>query len=128
MEIVRGSELQAQTGPPEWFTGAVTVEPLVRAPLALARVSFEARARTAWHTHPHGQALHIVSGVALVGRSDGTVERLAPGDAAWFAPGENHWHGAAADGPMVHLALQQPGSDGAAADWGAHVSDAEYGG
>ncbi|MEA2172266.1 MAG: hypothetical protein QOF76_5566 [Solirubrobacteraceae bacterium] len=119
------------TAPAEWFTGTVFIDPFGAAPddapFAATRVTFTPGARTAWHTHPHGQTIHVVSGVCLVGREGGAVERLTTGESAWFAPGENHWHGAAPDALMAHVAVHGKDADGNAATWGPHVSDAEYG-
>ena len=90
-------------------------------------VTFGPRARTAWHTHPHGQTLHIVSGVARIGRDGGTVEELQPGDAVTFEPHERHWHGAGPGGEMAHVAIARPDDDGRPTYWEARVTDAEYG-
>ena len=55
----------------DWFTGTVWQDPIVEAPeparVRALNVAFEPGARTAWHTHPLGQTLHVVSGVGLVG-------------------------------------------------------------
>lgn len=51
---------------------------------------------------------------------------VSAGDAVWFEPGERHWHGAAAGGPMVHLAVQLADDTGNAATWLEPVTDAEY--
>lgn len=91
-------------------------------------VSFEPGARTAWHTHPFGQILYIVQGRARVQAAGGEVAELAPGSAVRFDAGEDHWHGAAPDGPMVHLAVQEADDDDVAVTWGRHVTDEEYGG
>lgn len=117
-------------GPADWFTGTVWVDSVVapesQTALRAARVSFEPGARTAWHTHPNGQAIHVLSGVCRAQRKGGPVVELRAGDSAWFAPGEVHWHGAAADLAMVHLAMQQPDDNGDVVTWLEHVSDAEY--
>ena len=115
----------------EWFTGTVWQDPIIEAP-APARiravwVRFEPSARTAWHTHPLGQTLHIMSGVGRVQSWGGPVREVHAGDTIWIAPGEKHWHGAAPNTAMVHLALQEA-LDGKAVDWMEKVSDAQYGG
>ncbi len=128
MHILRAKDRRGQPGPEDWFTGKVWLEEIVVAPLGLRahRVTFSPGARTAWHSHPLGQALEIVSGRARIGRANGDVELLSAGDVVWFDPEERHWHGAAPDGPMVHLALQQTDDQGIGASWGEHVSDNEY--
>lgn len=114
---------------PDWFTGTVAMTPIIEAPeparVRAVLVEFQPGARTNWHTHPLGQALWIVSGKGLAGTEDGTVVQLAPGDVVWFAPGERHWHGAAPDSPMSHLAIQEA-RDGSNVDWAEPVSDADY--
>lgn len=58
-----------------------------------AHVTFGPGARTAWHTHPLGQALILTSGCGWAQREGGPVEEIYPGDVVWFSPGEKHWHG-----------------------------------
>jgi quercetin dioxygenase-like cupin family protein len=89
-------------------------------------VSFTPGARTAWHTHPFGQILYVIHGRARVQTEGGKIVDLGPGSTVRFAPGENHWHGAAPDERMVHLAIQEADEDGSAANWGPQVTDAEY--
>jgi quercetin dioxygenase-like cupin family protein len=91
-----------------------------------AWVRFEPGARTAWHTHPLGQTLVIVSGFGRVQSMGGSVREVHAGDVIWFAPGEKHWHGAAPGMAMEHLAMQEA-LDGRHVDWLEHVTDAEYG-
>lgn len=128
MDIVRAADRRSQEGPEEWFTGSVWIQEIIEAPTRLRalRVTFSPGARTAWHSHPLGQALEIVSGRARIGRDDGRVQVLNPGDVVWFDPDERHWHGASEDGPMVHLALQEADDAGVAASWAEQVTDEEY--
>lgn len=114
---------------PAYFTGTVRMDPLISAP-APARlrglsVTFEPGARTAWHTHPLGQTLIVTAGAGLAQTEGGPLQQLRPGDVIWFEPGEKHWHGAAPDCAMTHIALQEE-LDGRAADWLEQVSDAQY--
>jgi quercetin dioxygenase-like cupin family protein len=109
----------------------VRIDPLFDAPeparAAGASVTFEPCARTAWHTHPFGQTLIVVSGVGRVQRWGGAIEEICPGDVVWFAPGEKHWHGAAPTTAMTHIAVQEK-RDGTPVDWLEHVSDDQYNG
>ena len=93
------------------FTGTVWQEPIIEAPAPArirgAWVRFEPKARTAWHTHPLGQTLHVTSGVGRVQLWGGPVREIRAGDTVWIAPGEKHWHGAGPDTNMVHIALQE---------------------
>lgn len=129
MDIKRNGTRGAGKGPADYFTGNVTIEPVIEAAaparVRAATVSFEAGARTAWHTHPLGQTLIVVSGLGWAQRDGGPVEEIRPGDVVWFAPGEKHWHGASASSAMTHIAIQEA-LDGKAVDWLEQVSDAQY--
>ncbi len=129
MQIIRNSQ-ETAIGSGEWFTGAVYVD-TVATPTGLSRLSasivhFTPGARTAWHAHPFGQTLFIIEGVGLVQHRGGPLEVVRPGDRVFFEPGEDHWHGAAPNRFMTHLALQQADEHGRAAVLGAHVTDEEY--
>jgi quercetin dioxygenase-like cupin family protein len=129
MEIKRAGTQASTRGPSEWFTGTVRIDPLHTAPdparVQCACVTFEPSARTAWHTHPLGQTLVVISGCGRARRWDGPIEEIRPGDVVWFAPGEKHWHGAAPTTAVTHIAIQER-MDGKAVDWLEHVSDEQY--
>ena len=129
MEIQRAGSRASGKGPAEWFTGSVRVDPLHDAPeparVASASVTFEPGARTAWHTHPLGQTLIVVSGVGRAQRAGGPIEEIRPGDVVWFAPGEKHWHGATPATALTHLAIQER-CDGRAVDWLEPVTDEQF--
>jgi len=130
MEITRNS-LSTNPGPGDWFTGSVYIDaiaaPSSASQVGAANVHFTPGARTAWHTHPHGQTIWVTEGVGLCQREGGPIEVIRPGDRVFFEPGENHWHGATATRFMAHVALQQADDDGNVVTWGAHVTDEEYG-
>ena len=129
MDIRRSGSQASAKGPAEWFTGAVRIDPLFQAPgparVASASVTFEPGARTAWHTHPLGQTLIVISGTGRAQRWGGPVEEIRPGDVIWFAPSEKHWHGASATTAMTHIAVQEQ-LDGKTVEWLEHVSDEQY--
>nr|WP_281371745.1 cupin domain-containing protein [Petropleomorpha daqingensis] len=75
-------------------------------------VRFPPGAHTNWHRHAVGQTLHVTEGVGLVGTRDGSVVRVRAGDTVVCPPDEEHWHGAAADTFMSHLALLEGKPDG----------------
>jgi quercetin dioxygenase-like cupin family protein len=114
--------------PAEWFTGEAWADVLYRGEgesrARLNAVRFSPGARTAWHTHSLGQTLYIVEGVALIQARGGEIVEAHPGDVVYTPPGEQHWHGAAPDRFMVHLALWE----GDETAWAEHVTDAEYSG
>lgn len=129
MEIKRAGSQSSTPGPADWFTGAVRINPLLQphagSRMAGASVTFEPGARTAWHTHPLGQTLIVTAGLGRAQRSGGPIEEIRPGDVVWFPPGEKHWHGAAPDSAMTHIAIQEA-LDGKAVDWLEKVSDEQY--
>jgi len=120
MDIKRSGAGSATTGARDYFTGAVRIEPLMSAPeparVAIALVTFEPGARTAWHTHPLGQTLIVTAGLGWAQRDGGPVEEIRPGDVVWFPPGEKHWHGATSSTGMSHIAVQER-LDGEAVTW-----------
>jgi len=129
MQITR-SNLDTGVGPAEWFTGRVFIDTITLPEgewnLAAAAVHFTPGARTAWHTHPHGQTIWVTEGVGLCQREGGAVETIRPGDRVFFEPGENHWHGAAPTRLMTHIAMQLADENGSPVTWGEHVSDEQY--
>jgi quercetin dioxygenase-like cupin family protein len=129
LQITR-STLETRAGPSDWFTGSVYIDTIAAAgdesPVGAAAVHFTPGARTAWHTHPHGQTIWVTEGVGLCQREGGPIEVIRPGDRVFFEPGENHWHGAAPTRLMTHIAIQQADETGSPVTWGAHVSDEQY--
>jgi quercetin dioxygenase-like cupin family protein len=129
MQITRSS-IDTGKGQPDWFTGDVYVDPVASpsaaSPISGSLVHFTPGSRTHWHTHPHGQTVYVTEGVGRCQRENGQVEEIRPGDRVFFEPGENHWHGAAPNRFMAHLAIQQVDADGSAATFGEPVSDQHY--
>ena len=129
MQITRNS-IETAAGPGDWFTGTVYIDavatPSDGSRLSASSVHFTPGARTAWHTHPNGQTIWVTEGVGLAQRRGGPVEVIRPGDRVFFEPGEDHWHGAAPNRFMTHLAMLEVGDDGTPATWGEHVTDEEY--
>jgi quercetin dioxygenase-like cupin family protein len=129
MQVTR-SDLDTAPGPGEWFTGAVYLDPIATpagsSRLSATSVHFTPGARTAWHTHPHGQTIYVTEGVGLAQRRDGPVEVIRPGDRVFFDAGEEHWHGATPGRFMTHIAMLQVDEEGNNATWGDHVTDEEY--
>jgi quercetin dioxygenase-like cupin family protein len=129
MQITRSS-IETSKGSADWFTGDVYLDavaaPAASATFGAALVHFTPGARTAWHTHPHGQTIFVTEGVGRCQREGGPIEVIRPGDRVFFEPDENHWHGAAPDRFMAHLAMQQQDGSGSVVSWGLHVTDEEY--
>ncbi len=130
MKIQSSNDRSSRKGPPEWFTGSVWIDEIAVAGkpsrLRAFRVSFAPGARTAWHTHPVGQVLHVLTGTGLAQVEGGPVRAIHPGDTVSFAPSERHWHGAGPGTTMVHLALQEADDQGIDVVWLDPVTDQEY--
>jgi quercetin dioxygenase-like cupin family protein len=129
MEIKRSGSQASRRGPAEYFTGNVQVDPVFDAQdparVRSAKVTFEPGARTAWHTHPLGQILIVISGTGLAQRWGGPIEEIRPGDIVWFPPAEKHWHGATPSSSMTHIAIQEA-LNGSPVEWLEHVSEKQY--
>jgi quercetin dioxygenase-like cupin family protein len=120
-------------GPSHMFTGHVWFDVIAQGQppsrLRVNAVHFSPAAHTAWHRHPNGQTLHVTEGLGLVQARDGEVIEIRPGDTIYTPPGEWHWHGAAPDHFMTHLAMWEglaEGQDGPETEWGEHVADDQY--
>ena len=120
---------EIKPAPAAYFTGQVSVLELITSPepmsMSVFRVNFAAGARTAWHTHPQGQILHVESGLGWFQRDGEKIFEIKPGDTVYIPPLERHWHGASADQAMTHLAMQRL-EDGMSATWFEQVSDETY--
>lgn len=129
IELFPAGSRPSRMGPEAYFSGAVWMDPIISAPpparVNALRVTFAPGARTAWHTHPLGQTLHVLSGSGLIALRGDPPKQINAGDTVWIPPGIEHWHGAAPDTTMSHLALQEE-VDGSAATWLEQVSEADY--
>ena len=126
MKVFQASHHPASPVDPQNFTGRASMaridrlsnEPTVN----MYRVTFEPSARTAWHAHSGVQLLLVIEGRCRVQKVGDPVYEVAAGGAIRIEPGERHWHGAAPDAPMTHLAL----NINAATEWFDQVTDSEY--
>ncbi|MGO4194205.1 cupin domain-containing protein [Rhizobium sp. YAF28] len=129
MQIKRSGFAPSVKGPEAFFTGTVRLDSRFDSDdpdrVGGATVTFEPGARTAWHTHPLGQTLIVVSGLGWAQREGGPIEEIRPGDIIWFAPGEKHWHGATAGTAMSHIAIAEK-LNGSPVDWMEKVTDEQY--
>ena len=129
--VTRSGSQPSSQGPPENFTGSVRVDPLFAATDASrasgAYVTFEPGARTAWHTHPRGQVLIVTAGSGRVQSWGGPIQEIQPGDVVRIPPGVKHWHGAATNASMTHIAIQEH-MDGRTVDWLEKVAAEQPGG
>jgi quercetin dioxygenase-like cupin family protein len=129
MQITRNS-IETTPGPSDWFTGTVYIDtvatPSEPSRVQAVSVTFTPRDRTAWHTHPNGQTIYVTEGIGVCQRRGGPIEVIRPGDRVFFEPGEDHWHGAAQNRFMTHIAMQQVDDQGSPVTWGEHVTNDEY--
>lgn len=120
--------------PPEQFAGDVWLD-IIAVPhtedqrMTVATVRFAPGARTAWHSHARGQYLRVTAGVARFGDRDGTVVDVYPGQTIYTPPGEEHFHAAAGDTFMEHIAMLESADDPAATTvWLEHITDSDFDG
>lgn len=130
ISITRSGSQPPSTGSADNFTGTVRIESSFQASapgrVSGARVTFEPGARTAWHAHPLGQTLLVTAGTGRVQRWGDPGDEIRQGDVGWIPPGQKHWHGAAPNSSMVHIAISEQ-LDGKTVEWMEKVSDAQYG-
>ena len=127
MELFHSRDHQPQPADPLRFSGDATMARMDlsgRPELHMYRVAFQPSARTAWHAHSGMQLLLVIEGRCLIQKDGEPIQEVAAGGAIRIEAGERHWHGATADAPMTHLALNVD----AATDWFEKVTDDQYGG
>lgn len=128
LQIVPAGE-SPTPGPATYFTGSVAVASAFQgtggARLGGATVTFQPGARTNWHTHPLGQLLIVTDGSGWVQLSEEPARAIKAGDTVWIAPGVKHWHGAARDTALTHVAMSEA-LEGTSVTWLEPVPDADY--
>ena len=129
MKIFKAGSRPQKKASSDWFHGNVMQDPIIDAEdparVRTVKVSFEPKARTAWHTHPLGQTLFVLSGVGLIGLRHEAPKIIKAGDSVWIPPEEEHWHGATKDSSMEHVAIHEA-LNGKVADWLEQVLDEDY--
>jgi 4-carboxymuconolactone decarboxylase len=130
IKVMRSGSQPSAKGPSEHFTGSVSINPLFNenppAHTSGGRVTFEAGARTAWHSHPVGQTLIVTAGTGWIQQWGGQVAEIREGDVVWIPPNVKHWHGATASTSMTHIGIQES-LNGKTVEWMEKVSDQQYG-
>lgn len=128
--IVRAGEGITKLAPDDKFVGQVLQDqvfvPEDPSRLRVTRVTFTPGGRTNWHAHAVGQILYVLSGAGRYQLEGEAVQEILPGDTVVIPPDARHWHGAAPDRMLCHLALSESDDSGAATDWMEAVSDADY--
>src|SRR5262244_3890537 len=129
-KIVRAGSRPTKKAPSASFTGIVWQDevfaPEQPSRVRASRVTFSPGARTNWHKHAVGQILYVLSGVGRYQLEGHPVQAIYPGDTVVIPPNSRHWHGAAPDTMMVHLAMSETDDKGQATSWFEPVSDGDY--
>lgn len=129
IRVSKAGGAASAAGPADYFTGKVRIDAPFQADAPArvggATVTFEAGARTAWHTHPLGQTLIVTAGAGRVQEWGKPAQQIRPGDIVWIPPGVKHWHGANATVAMSHIAIAEA-QDGSPVTWLEQVSEAQY--
>jgi len=124
-----GSSSPVAIGAAENFSGTARISSPFQAQspgrASGATVSFEPGARTAWHTHPLGQTLIVTAGLGLVQQQGQAVQVIRPGDVVTIPANVRHWHGAAPETSMTHVAIAEK-DQGISVRWQEKLADADY--
>ena len=127
--LIKNGEGQKSKGSSDYFTGDVEVEtitsPNETSKFSVAYVTFQAGARSAWHTHPAGQHLIVIEGIGLTQEEGKPIQEFRAGDTLYCPSNIKHWHGASPNSPMKHIAITGD-SNGNSVTWMKHVTDEEY--
>jgi quercetin dioxygenase-like cupin family protein len=114
----------------KFFIGKSYLNLLNEKGVPVCNVTFEAGCRNNWHIHladkGGGQILLCTNGEGWYQEWNKPAQRLKPGDVVYIAPGVKHWHGATANSPFVHIALEVPGEN-TSNEWLESVDDEHYG-
>ncbi|MFL9812620.1 cupin domain-containing protein [Stutzerimonas sp. VN223-3] len=128
-QITRAGDQASIAGPADYFSGQARIDPVWPADDHInasgGLVTFEPGARSAWHTHPAGQRLVVISGVGRTQEWGKSIQEIRPGDVVWCPPGVKHWHGASPTTAMTHLAVTGT-VDGKNVNWMEKVTDEQY--
>jgi quercetin dioxygenase-like cupin family protein len=105
------------------FTGTVWADPVMPATdgVMINNVFFSPGGRTHWHQHEVGQVLYVTAGKGWICKEGEAPQPIRMGDVVWIGPNERHWHGAASDSYMIHMATSIGKTT-----WEHPVGEAEY--
>jgi quercetin dioxygenase-like cupin family protein len=112
------------------FTGTAWLQMLVNNDsiynTSIGNVTFEPGARTNWHKHPGGQILLVTDGEGYYQEKGKPAQHIRKGDVVRIPPDTEHWHGAAPNSSLTHIAIS-PNTDKGSVVWLLPVTDEEYG-
>lgn len=113
---------------PDYFTGTAWVNMLVprdeTGSYSVGNVVFEPGARTNWHTHPAGQILTVLNGKGWYQEKGKPAKAISKGDVVVIPSNLEHWHRAAKNSGLTHLAITNSKDGGV--KWLQPVTDEEY--
>jgi quercetin dioxygenase-like cupin family protein len=125
----QGEKIAGEKISNDHFTGTVWLQVLVPDDNTFHcptfSVTFEPGARNNWHKHPGGQILLVTDGKGYYQEWGRKAQMIREGDVVKILPGVKHWHGAAPDSWMSHIAISTNVQRGEAA-WLEPVTDEEY--
>ena len=111
------------------FTGTAYVYMLITPDniynASIGNVTFEPKARTNWHKHPGGQILLVTDGKGFYQEKGKPAQLIRKGDVVRIPPDTEHWHGAAPDSGLTHVAIS-PNLEKGSVNWMQPVTDEEY--
>ncbi|MFQ8983141.1 MAG: cupin domain-containing protein [Evtepia sp.] len=112
-----------------YFDGTSYLNMLTTQQVPIGNVTFEPGCRNHWHIHKAtqggGQILLVTAGRGYYQEWGKPAQELHPGDVVNIPPNVKHWHGAAPDSAVQHLAVEVPG-EGTGSQWLEAVAPAEY--
>lgn len=129
VRIIRETEQRVGPSSPDNFTGEAISRgyfPAKEIGVSTGEVTFKPGARTAWHSHPRGQMLIITEGRGLVRQWGEAPIEMREGDAVWIPAGVKHWHGAAPDSGVTHIALAPLDEEGRSSTWMEKTNGEDY--
>ena len=105
----------------QYFVGQSYLQPYLG---GVANVTFEPRCRNNWHIHHKAvQVLICVSGKGWYQEWNKPAVPFTPGAVIAIPEGVKHWHGAASDSWMQHLAIHTQEQPGVTNEWLEPVND-----
>lgn len=114
----------------QYFIGQSYLAPVSTSQIGIFNVTFEPGCRNNWHIHHAdkggGQILVCVAGRGYYQEWGRDAVEMKPGDCINIPAGVKHWHGAAPDSWLSHLAIEVPGENGSN-EWLEPVTDEVYG-
>ena len=107
MKVMKTAQIEAIERATPLFKGRVTAQTVLdteNSALRASLINFDQGAVNVFHVHEYDQILYVTSGEGIIATEQEEV-RITPGDFVVIPAGEKHWHGAAPDSAMSHIAI-----------------------